>query len=174
MVESVKKRNQIKIIIQDKPERIEVVDIPQIIELYKSLWGRAHLFKPAEFKKVIKQKLSYSYKKEKESCLCNKEKELIACCLMEYDKKEDYVEIDLLIVKKDYQGFHLGKSLLSFCLNNCCNLNLKKFRLHVSDNNLPAINLYKKLGFTIKEFIVNYYNEEQKDKDAYCMILDMS
>ena len=165
MVERVKKKYQIQKFIQDnKPDIIEVKDISYIIEIYKSFWGRVHLFPNADFKKIIKQKLSYSYKIEKE---------LVAYCLVEYIKNDDIIEIDLLCVKKEYQGYHLGKSLLSFCINNCCNLNMKKFRIYVSINNLKAISLYKKLGFTTKNLIKNYYYQEPKDKDAYCMILNM-
>ena len=68
----------------------------------------------------------------------------------------------------------MGKSLLSFCLNNCSNLNKKNFSLNVSTTNFPAINLYEKEGFTIKTFIKKYYNDENpKDNDAYLMTLDL-
>ena len=68
---------------------------------------------------------------------------------MENVPNKRIIEIDLLCVKKEYKGNHLGKSLLNFCTNICKRLNFKNFGLHVSTTNMPALNLYKKLGFVI-------------------------
>ena len=154
-----------KSLIKDiKPIKIEIKDIPQIIEIYKSFWGTTDIFPVAEFKKVIKQNLCYAYKVYEE---------IIGFCLVEYLTKDNIAEIDLLCIRKKYQKNNLGDSLLSFCINNCCNLNIKKFNLYVSTKNIPAFNLYKKQGFTIKSTIKNYYHEKNiGNNDAYNMILD--
>ena len=87
-------------------------------------------------------------------------------------RDKDIVRIILICVKKEYKGNHLGKSLLSFCINYCFNLGLKNFSLHVSTTNMPALKLYKKLGFRINKFIEKYYHDENpKDNDAYYMTL---
>ena len=166
MKKSINRKYKIENLIKNNPIKMEIKDIPQIKEIYKSFWGTIDLFKNSEFKQVIKQNLSYEYKIDNE---------IIAFCLIEYPTNDNLAEIELLCVKKEYQGYHLGKSLLSFCINNCCNLNIKNFCLHVSSNNIPAINLYKNQGFTTKNFIKDYYHDKDpNDNDAYFMILDMT
>ena len=131
-----------------------------------SFWGTIDLYKNSEFKRIIKQNLSYLYRIDNE---------IIAYCLIDFIKKENIAEISLLCVKKEYQRNHLGESILSFCLNNSCNLNIKNFCLHVSTTNVSAYNLYKKEGFTIKCFIKDYYKDKNpEDNDAYLMVLDKS
>ena len=138
-------------------------DIPQIIEIYKSYWGTIGLYKHSTLQIIINQKISYAYKINNE---------IIAFCLMHYNKNKNIVTIYLLCVKKKYKGNHFGKSLLSFCINHCSNLGLKNFSLHVSTTNIPALKLYKKLGFRINQFIEKYYHDEDpKDNDAYYMTL---
>ena len=79
-----------------------------------------------------------------------------------------------MCVKREFKGNHLGKSLLSYCINYCNELDFKNFALHVSTTNTPAFNLYKKLGFVIKDFIQQYYDDEKpEDSDAYLMTLNM-
>ena len=152
MVKKYRTRYKMKKLLQEiKPVKIILSDIPKIKEIYISIWGTIGLFSNLEFRRVIKQNISYLYKIDNE---------VIAFCLIDYQKKENISEICLLCVKKEYQGFHLGESLLSFCLNKCSNLNKKNFSLHVSTTNFPAINLYEKKGFTIKTFIKKYYNDE--------------
>ena len=143
---------------------ITIKDIPQISELFISFWGIKNLYTNSYFEFIINQNISYGYKIKNE---------LIACCLMAYNNRNKYVTVILLCVKKEYQRNHFGKSLLSFCINNCRNGNLRNFELNVSVRNLKALNLYKKLGFIIKCYISNYYNDENpKDNDAYYMVLN--
>ena len=165
MAEIARKRYKIKKIIKEiKPIKVVLSDIPQIKEIYKSFWGTVDLYKNKEFKNIIKQNLSYSYKIKDE---------IIGYCLIEFFKKENIAEIDLICIKKEYHGYHLGKSLLIFCIDNCYNLNIRTFRLYVSTTNIPAFNLYKKEGFVIKDFVEDYYHDNNpKDNDAYCMILN--
>ncbi|MEB3825628.1 MAG: ribosomal protein S18-alanine N-acetyltransferase [Desulfurococcales archaeon] len=49
------------------------------------------------------------------------------------------------------------------------NYNVKKVYLEVRTSNSPAINLYKKLGFRIKDVIPRYYRDGE---DAYLMELE--
>jgi len=147
-----------------KPIIMNIKDIPQIIEIYKSYWGTNGLYKNQTFENIIKQKISYGYEIKKE---------IIAFCLMHY-KNKDIVNLDLLCVKKEYKGHKYGKNLLSYCINNCKNLNFKSIYLHVSTTNQPALNLYKKLNFNIIKFIEKYYHDEYpKNNDAYYMELKL-
>ena len=161
-------RQKIKHIVIDfnkgiTPIKITINDIPQIIEIYKSFWGNNGLYKYSFFKYIIEQNLSYGYKIGDE---------LIGFCLMQNLVKENFIEIALLCIKNEFQGFHLGNNLISFCINLCKNLKFKKFCLHVSVTNKIALGLYTKLGFKIETFIKDYYNDENiKDNDAYYMVL---
>ena len=146
-----------------KPILISIKDIPQIIELFISFWGTKNLYTTSYLKLIICQNISYGYKIKDE---------LIACCLMAYNYKKNFVTVILLCVKKEYQGKYLGKSLLSFCINICRYGNVRNFDLNVSVANKKAFNLYRKLGFVVKNYIPNYYNDENpKDNDSYYMIL---
>ena len=146
-----------------KPIKMTFIDLKQIIEIYKSIWGERGIYDPLTFMETMSQGLSYVYKIEDE---------VIAFCLVEYINENNIIEIVLLCVKEEYRHNHLGKSLLSFCINNCRSKKYNRFSLHVSTTNIPALNLYKKLGFVIKQCIKQYYNDEDpKANDAYYMTL---
>ena len=149
------------------PIKLTINDIPQIIEIYKSFWGNRGLYKYSLFKLIIEQNLSYGYKVGDD---------IIGFCLMENKPKENNIEIALLCIKREFQGFHLGNNLLYFCLNLCKNLKFHNFSLHVSVTNNIALRLYTKLGFKTQKLIKKYYNDEYieniEDNDAYYMILN--
>ena len=147
------------------PMKMEGKDLRQVVEIYKSYWGRRGLYSNSFFKRVIEQNLSYVYKIGEE---------IIAFCLVENIPNKRIIEIDLLCVKQEYKGNHLGKSLLNFCINICKRLNFNNFGLHVSTTNTTAIGLYSKLGFKIRDIIENYYNDKNpKDNHAYYMTLTL-
>ena len=147
-----------------KPIKMKIKDLPQIIEIYKSYWGERGLFKDSIFKNIIQQNLSYVYKINDE---------IIGFCLMEYLPNNNIIEIALLCIKEEYKSIHLGKTLLSFCINYCISKNYKNFSLHVSTKNIPALRLYEQIGFTTRKLINNYYNDEDpKVNDAYYMTLN--
>ena len=121
MAKGIRKKNKIKKLLEHiKSIKMELDDIPQLKEIYKSFWGTIDLFKNSLFKRIIKQNLSYVYKIRNE---------VISFCLIELNNKDNNAEIDLLCVKKEYQGYHLGKTLLEFCINNCSNLIIKRLKL---------------------------------------------
>ena len=147
------------------PMKMEGKDLRQVVEIYKSYWGRRGLYSNSFFQRVLEQNLSYVYRIEEE---------IIAFCMMENVPSKRIIEIDLLCVKKEYKGNHLGKSLLNFCINICKRLNFNNFGLHVSTTNIAAIGLYSKLGFKIRDIIENYYNDyNPKDNNAYYMTLTL-
>ena len=109
-----------------KPIKMTFIDLKQIIEIYKSLWGERGIYDPLTFMETMSQGLSYVYKIEEE---------VIAFCLVEYMDEINIIEIVLLCVKEKYRHNHLGISLLSFCssfslvylsklVNNCPILSL--------------------------------------------------
>ena len=148
-----------------RPIKMKIEDVPQIAEIFISYWGTMCLYHDTVFERIINQNLSYVYKIQDE---------IIAFCLMSYNYEEDIIEVDLLCVKEGYKGYHLGKNILSFCIDNCIKLNYRKFSLHVSTTNIPALNLYRKLGFEAKSFIEQYYSDEKpEDSNAYYMELNI-
>ena len=147
-----------------KPILMTVRDIPQIAEMFILNWGIMCLLPDYALEMIINKNMSYVYKINDE---------VIAFCLMEYDY-EFNVCVDLICVKDKYKGLHLGENILSFCINNCKNFIFRKVHLHVSTTNIPAFNLYKKLGFQIKDYIANYYMDEKpEDSNAYYMELNL-
>ena len=148
-----------------KPLMITIEDIPQILEISQSFWGKKGIYKSSSLEKVINQHLSFAYKIRGK---------LIAFCLMYYKENTNIVTVFLICVKKEYQGKHFGKSLLSHCIKNCQNHNFKNFDLHVSTTNVAAFAVYKKLGFVVKSFINNYYRDDNpKNNDAFYMTLNL-
>jgi len=152
-----------KLIKNIKPDYMTIEDIPQVAEIFISYWGTMCLYHDTVFERIIDQNISFVYRIQNE---------VIAFCLMEYDHIKDIAEVDLLCVKKEYRGYHLGKSILSFSINFCRRLGLKNFSLHVSTTNMPALKLYKKLGFFVCRYIEKYYSDEKpEDSNAYFMKL---
>ena len=147
------------------PIKITIKDIPQIIEIYKSYWGNRGLYDYSSFKSIIEQNLSYAFKIGDE---------IIGFCLIENRINPRIIEIDLLCIKKGFQGNHFGKNLLCFCINICRNLKFQNIALHVSTTNIPALTLYTKLGFKINKVSKQYYHDENpKDNNAYYMTLNI-
>ena len=94
---------------------------------------------------------------------------------MENKSEEDSIYVVLLCIRKEYSGNHFGESLLKYCIDNCQKMKYENFSLHVTTKNTPALNLYKKLGFGIKEFLKEYYEDQEPgNNDAYFMTLNTS
>lgn len=150
----------------DKPTPILALfdDIPQINNIIISFWGKKARYNNQFYYKVLKTNFSYVYKIDKE---------IIAVCLVNCYKEQKEISIDLLCVKKAYQGNGLGKSLLDFCIKNCMKEGYYTFYLHVATTNNIAIKLYEKMGFNKIEYVPNYYFQDgPPNNNAYLMKLD--
>ena len=160
------KENIEKIKRENNPIKITEKDIPQIQEIFISYWGTKSLEDYIELKRIINYNLSYAYKVNDN---------LIGFCLMENKSEEDSIYVVLLCIRKEYSGNHFGESLLKYCIGNCQKMKYENFSLHVTTKNTPALNLYKKLGFGIKEFLKEYYEDQEPgNNDAYFMTLNTS
>ena len=160
------KENIEKIKRENNPIKITEKDIPQIQEIFISYWGTKSLEDYIELKRIINYNLSYAYKVNDN---------LIGFCLMENKSEEDSIYVVLLCIRKEYSGNHFGESLLKYCIDNCQKMKYENFSLHVTTKNTPALNLYKKLGFAIKEFLKEYYEDQEPgNNDAYFMTLNTS
>ncbi len=77
----------------------------------------------------------------------------------------DEADIMNIVTKKTYRNQGIGTLLLENLISLSKKLNLKSLSLEVSEENLPAIHLYKKFGFEYLGVRKNYY----QDKNAYIM-----
>ena len=147
-----------------KPCLVYYRDIVNIKNVLISLWGEEGKYSDEFYLKIIREALSFVYKKNDE---------IIAVCLIGKHNKKGVVGIDVLGVKKEYRSQGLGKSLLSYCIDNCMKRGFNTFQLHVATTNKIAIHLYEKLGFRKDpKIIINYYfNDPEGERDAYFMTL---
>ena len=75
-------------------------------------------------------------------------------------------EIIDIFVKKDYRNKKIAQSLINEIVSD---YNLENMTLEVSDKNIPAINLYEKLGFKKVAIRKDYY----KDSDGILMLKEI-
>lgn len=73
----------------------------------------------------------------------------------------DEANIMNIVTKKNYRNNGIATLLLKHLINLANSLNLKSITLEVNENNLTAINLYKKLGFITLGTRKKYYNNEK-------------
>ena len=158
----VPKKDNTNKMINKQPTIAVFADIPQMDAISQDNWGEEGKYSLNFYTSILSQNLSYVYKE--------KNGEVTAFCLARYESKTGRVGICLFCVKKNYQGKGLGKSLLTFCIDNCRKKGLESFYLHTAVTNYPAINLYLKLGFHVTETILNYYcNDPKPHNDAFLM-----
>ena len=139
-------------------------DINQLDTISQEIWGESGKYSNNFYTSAINQDLSYVYKENNI---------IIAFCLIRYDSKSNQVGIILLCVKKNYQRKGLGKTLLKYCIDNCKKKGYENFYLHVAVANIPAINLYIKLGFEGVKHLPNYYSKEKWPyNEAFLMKLE--
>lgn len=81
--------------------------------------------------------------------------------------KITYDEADIMniVTKKTYRQKGIGTILFNNLISICKELKIKTLFLEVNEDNLPAISLYKKLGFSQISLRKNYY----KDKNGIVM-----
>ncbi len=77
----------------------------------------------------------------------------MACYFNDFDNRTGF--ITTISVRKDYQGFGIGKRLLSEAIVYALELNFIKLVLDVYKTNDRAIELYKKNGFRAFEITRN-------------------
>lgn len=94
-----------------------------------------------------------------------KEKQIIAMILYQ---KTDITEIITICVHPDFRKQGIAKNLL---LELKTKMKKRKIMLEVNERNIPAIKLYKKLGFKEINVRKNYYKEKEKTYNALIMEL---
>lgn len=91
--------------------------------------------------------------------LYQKDKKIVG--YLYYSKIYDRIEVNEIEVLKIYRRQNIASSMLDYLLSNIS----KDITLEVRESNYPAINLYKKFGFTKLAIRKNYY----KNEDALLM-----
>lgn len=91
--------------------------------------------------------------------LYQKDKKIVG--YLYYSKIYDRIEVNEIEVLKIYRRQNIASSMLEYLLINIS----KDITLEVRESNYPAINLYKKFGFTKLAIRKNYY----KNEDALLM-----
>ena len=79
------------------------------------------------------------------------------CGFIQYSKYYDRIEIDYILVSLEYRRCGLASKMLEFLINYCKNEKQENITLEVSEKNVAAINLYKKMGFEVCATRDNYY-----------------
>lgn len=59
--------------------------------------------------------------------------------------------LDLAMTHPEYRGMRLAERLIRQCLHNLHETGIEKLSLLVTENNAPAMRLYKRLGFETQE-----------------------
>ncbi len=125
-----------------------------------------------------KQKFQYTENMNKEQIktgnrdvfILTVEDQYIAMCDLVYNKPEyetvpdKRLYLSRLVVKKNYRGEGYGKAILQYILSIAKEKEYSEIVLGVDCDNTVALNLYKKLGFSIYEL------DEDKDGKFYKMI----
>jgi len=75
-----------------------------------------------------------------------------------------------IAVDPAYRGRGLGKRLLEYALDYCRRLGAERVELEVRTGNDPAIALYRKYGFVIRERLPFYYSDGE---DAFVMVREL-
>lgn len=143
---------------------ITTKDLEKVFSLLISLWG-SKVYSDNDLLTIINNNLSYCIRILGD---------IIAICFIRRDKPTRGT-LFIFAVKKEYQRKGLGTKLLSFCINKAKENGLKSISLHVQVQNEPAINLYKKCGFTISKTTKKYYSKEDypSNQDAYLMTIQI-
>ena len=74
-----------------------------------------------------------------------------------FKKSLDTADIMNIVVRKNFRNKGIGKKLLDFLLKEAKKENIKVAFLEVNKDNLPALKLYKNLGFKEIGIRKNYY-----------------
>ena len=72
----------------------------------------------------------------------------LMCGMLQVDLRNNIYWLGHIVVQKDYRGMGLANLLVDNYLNEGLKLQVRQFQLWVIDKNMPAVNLYKKKGFT--------------------------
>ncbi len=97
-------------------------------------------------------------------CLIYEEKGILGVIV--FEEIYDRIELDYIIVNDNYRRRGIASKLMDFLIEYSKSNNILNITLEVNENNISAINLYKKYKFDLVSRREKYY----KDNDAILMI----
>lgn len=77
---------------------------------------------------------------------------------IQYEDIYDRFELDNIYVLEEYRNKGIASILIEFMINDGKNKKITNITLEVREDNVKAINLYKKYGFVEKTIRNNYYD----------------
>jgi ribosomal protein S18 acetylase RimI-like enzyme len=118
-------------------------------------------FKKKEYESLYKQWIYNSVYKEKalEVIVYKENNSILGFTTLE-KKTNNLLDISLVAVDETARGKKIGTQLIEYSINYALKNGYSKIQVVTQQNNLPAVNLYKKCGFRIKstEYIYHYWN----------------
>ncbi|MBQ7136911.1 MAG: GNAT family N-acetyltransferase [Bacilli bacterium] len=90
-------------------------------------------------------------------CTYSVDKKLAA--IIQYQDIYDRFELDNIYVLKEYRNKGVASILLNYMIEEGKNKKITNITLEVREDNIKAINLYKKYGFIKKAIRSNYYKD---------------
>ena len=99
---------------------------------------------------------------------------MVGAITCKYEEDEDNKEsrvvyIMTITVLKAYRRYGIGSQLLEQAIDDCKKEDVKRIYLHVLESNKSALEFYHKHGFTIKETLLNYYEDLEEPN---CLVLE--
>ena len=79
----------------------------------------------------------------------------------------DEAHITTIAVKPEFMRKHIGEALIVKILEDCYNNKIKYLTLEVRESNVPAIELYKKYGFSSLGTRKGYYQDNKRWRSGY-------
>ncbi len=90
-----------------------------------------------------------------------------------YEETSQIRTLIIIVLKKEYLGLGYGSAVMETFLNDCRKNRIRTIYLNVNENNIRAIQYYKKFGFEIYDLeIVSKTNNKINNRE-YKMKLEM-
>jgi ribosomal-protein-alanine N-acetyltransferase len=84
----------------------------------------------------------------------------------------DDVQVNNVAVHPDFRGLGLGETIMRYAIARVRDAGATFMTLEVRQSNMPAMTLYRKLGFEIMGTRKNYYSKPDEDACVMALVLD--
>jgi len=144
--------------------KLEIDDLNRVIELERKCFSDCNAYNSRQLRYLIKNANS--------NCLAEAKQEVLrGFIIVLYKNGSGVAGIETLNVDPIFRGRGIGKKLLLAAEQEMYPKAIRRIRLEVSAGNIPAINLYEKLGFRKMAILRNYYkNSYFGTNDAFRMV----
>ena len=139
---------------------MEIDDLDEIVNIEKNLYKGPWNLKQFKYE-LEENEFSYLFVLENKGVIVG----YYGFCVM-----FDDVDITKVSIRKEFQGMKLSNILLEDCFARVNSLGCNKINLEVREDNIKAINLYKKHGFKEIYLRKDYYG---KGENALIFVKEM-